>query len=223
MDIRIALGSIDALRARAGEPSQWMTPSESARLAGLTLPRRAAEFIAGRLLARSLLVEVAGGTLADWPLSGEPGRAPGPVGAPPWHVSVSHSGDLVACAIAPVPVGIDVEAPGRRRDRRALLQAITTPAELAGLAGIDDDAQVLARRVWTVKEAWLKCQGGELFATMLGHGAELRPAIAGTANACSWRVGDAMLAVALPQALPADFAPPAGGDEPRYWQVGAPA
>jgi 4'-phosphopantetheinyl transferase len=200
-----------------------MSASESARLAAIGLPGRAAEFIAGRLLARLLLVQVCGGTLADWPLSGDSGRAPGPVGMPARYVSISHSGDFVACAIATVPVGIDIEAGGGRRDRAALLQAITTPAEMTRLQGIGCDTDALLRHVWTVKEAWLKCRGGELFATMLGHGAELRPGAAETGNACSWSVGDAMMAVAVESLLPLDFSPPEGGNGLRYWHVGAPA
>jgi len=74
--------------------------------------------------------------------------------SPALHFNLSHSGDLALIALAPVPVGVDLErdAPA---DAQALAQAWFTPAEQARLARGDDDFLSL----WTAREAVLKAMG----------------------------------------------------------------
>ena len=73
---------------------------------------------------------------------------------PSLHFNLSHSGDLALIALAPVPVGVDLER-DTPADAHALAQAWFTPAEQARLAGGEDDFLTL----WTAREAVLKAMG----------------------------------------------------------------
>jgi len=73
---------------------------------------------------------------------------------PSLHFNLSHSGDLALIALAPVPVGVDLER-DTPADAQALAQAWFTPAEQARLAQGDDDFLSL----WTAREAVLKARG----------------------------------------------------------------
>ncbi|QEI05253.1 4'-phosphopantetheinyl transferase superfamily protein [Pigmentiphaga aceris] len=75
------------------------------------------------------------------------------------HFNLSHSGDLALIALAPVPVGIDLER-DTPADANALVQAWFTPAEQGRLARGDDDFLSL----WTAREAVLKAVGTGLSA-----------------------------------------------------------
>ena len=69
------------------------------------------------------------------------------------YLSISHSRGLAACAVADRPVGLDVELvrPAPRRVWEHL-----SPEERSHAA---DDAAFF--RLWTAKEALLKCRGGQ--------------------------------------------------------------
>jgi hypothetical protein len=96
-------------------------------------------------------------------------------------------GDHLACAVADVPVGIDIEPLQPRKHLDTLIEATTTEAERAALPGPDGrercrGALVAFFELWTLKEAWIKCHGGNLFQTMMGHVVEALPAPLDTAN-----------------------------------------
>ncbi|MEM7305281.1 MAG: 4'-phosphopantetheinyl transferase superfamily protein [Planctomycetota bacterium] len=77
------------------------------------------------------------------------------------HFSLSHSGDRALVAVARVQrVGVDVEVFRALQDLDRLAERNYTPAELAELAPLEDDARVRAFfRVWTRKEAYVKALG----------------------------------------------------------------
>ena len=84
----------------------------------------------------------------------------------PLHVSITHSGDLVACAVSENPVGLDTER--LKPFRWALLSKVCTEPErqyvLAGCVPegqLCQDTGVIRRffEIWTGKEAWFKLQG----------------------------------------------------------------
>ncbi len=188
---------IAAAAAAAAGPG-WLTDSEHARLAGLSAPRRRAQFLAGRWVARLLLAAVHGGDPArDWPLSAEadqPPRVlrPGRYGA--LFMSISHSGGLVACTVALEPVGIDLEFASRERDIAGLAQEVCTPRERARLETLAAGAQqrhFLA--IWTLKEAWFKRRHEGITPIRLA-GLDTCPAQR-PANAFVWQHGDATLAL----------------------------
>lgn len=82
---------------------------------------------------------------------GKPGFAPG-VGL---HFNWSHDGLLCACALAPVPVGVDIA--GRIPFEDSLFEYIAAPGEfqLRQQLTVDDDMSPL----WTRKEATIKRTG----------------------------------------------------------------
>lgn len=82
------------------------------------------------------------------------------------HISITHSGDLVACAADEQPVGIDVER--MQPFRWALADKVCTPRELCYVLGklpregeICEDWGAIRRfyEIWTGKEAWFKMLG----------------------------------------------------------------
>lgn len=203
MTMRIATGSVAEIAEQAPPARSWMSAAEMERLDRLTSTSRTAQFIAGRWMARRLLNEAFGGGQEAWALSaGEDGPpiVSGPQGV---FVSISHSGDRVACAVADQLVGIDVELCRPRKGLDGLIAAVTTDAERAALPALqssagerDEAARLLAFfQVWALKEAWLKCQGGGLFATMLGSGVQSQPADIREANALVWAENGAVVAV----------------------------
>ena len=76
---------------------------------------------------------------------------------PHLHVSLSHCRTAVAAAVsADGPVGIDVES--RRRVSDGLMQRVCTPDELDSVHRSADPVMAFLR-LWTRKEAVLKCRG----------------------------------------------------------------
>lgn len=69
---------------------------------------------------------------------------------PAFHFSISHSGDLVVCAVSSVPVGVDLELP--RRLRPGIAARWFSPSEQALLA----EAPNAFFELWMAKEAVLK-------------------------------------------------------------------
>ena len=99
---------------------------------------------------------------------GRPHGKPAVLGGGP-EFSITHSGDLVAVAVATAPVGVDVEQlDGRLRepgdgDLAALARMVLAEDERAALAAVPADGQTRAFLVaWTRKEAVTKAQGDGL-------------------------------------------------------------
>ncbi|MFF3620356.1 4'-phosphopantetheinyl transferase family protein [Streptomyces sp. NPDC002467] len=72
------------------------------------------------------------------------------------HFSLSHSGDVAYVALAPVPVGVDIEeVPGAQAVTDVL--GALHPTETAELTALSEaDRRVALARVWARKEACLK-------------------------------------------------------------------
>lgn len=193
-----------AVLGRAPPAAGWLGEEEAERLAGLAGPQADTSrhrFLAARWLLRELLAGAGGPQVArQWVVSaaaGQPPRAARPgagVAQPAPRVSLSHSGDWVAAAVADGPVGIDIEAwpPRRARDEDALLAAICHPDELPGWRqGAPGGPALRLLRCWTLKEAAVKALGGAAWPTRLR---ELRcalrdddgPAVAWSACLAGW-------------------------------------
>lgn len=92
-----------------GEPDPlWFTAAERLEADAWRLPKRRAEWLLGRAAAKHLAMHL--GLCSE-------ARACG-VGRPrlsldgteaAWYVSISHSGEFAAAALAPTPVGVDVQ------------------------------------------------------------------------------------------------------------------
>ncbi|MFI9360452.1 4'-phosphopantetheinyl transferase family protein [Kitasatospora sp. NPDC053057] len=112
--------------------------------------------------------------------------------APGLHFSLSHSGDLALLAVAPRPVGVDVELvrSGRDVDRVARRFFPHQERELVARGGHPAFA-----RLWTRKEACVKAAGGRLTEGMAlpvahaaTHATVHAPAPGGLTG--PWRVAD---------------------------------
>lgn len=76
---------------------------------------------------------------------------------PELHVSLSHCRTAVAAAVSTEgKVGIDIEC--RRRIGDGLMERVCTADELAAVHAADDPVMAFLR-LWTRKEAVLKCRG----------------------------------------------------------------
>jgi 4'-phosphopantetheinyl transferase len=128
-------------------------------------------FLVGCALAKTVLAGYAG-TGQDpaairfertCPQCGRPHGKPRAAASDLQH-SVSHSGDLIAVAVAHDPVGIDVEqSDTRRHDTDALARLVFSGAERAALATADPAVRVRGFLVaWTRKEAVTKATGDGL-------------------------------------------------------------
>ncbi len=197
----LAIGTATLANLDTDDAATWMSADAQARMTALVSPRRRNQFAAGRWLARQLLMQELGGSLEGWQLSAGQNSAPAVMGRADLTLSVSHSGDLGACAVADTPVGIDIEISRDRSGMPQLFDAVLTGEERAWLATLPATEQVTAFfTVWTLKEAWLKRTGNPLFQTMLHGGATVRPATSADANAVSWRYGEAIVSLSLPDA-----------------------
>lgn len=153
-------------------PPGWLSAGEQARLATLQHPARRAEFLACRHALRQLLALGSNTSAGDWRLDAPEGRAPhlnaqhhGDEAAASTHLSLSHSGSYLACALGHgQPVGIDLEVKdlhAGRRDVLALAALACSPGELAQLQALDEGPARYRHflQIWSLKEAYFKCTG----------------------------------------------------------------
>lgn len=170
--LQLLLAAQAPLAARAQQLAPgWLTEGEETRLAGMQHPARRQEFIACRHALRHLLAAGSNTPAEHWRLDAPEGRAPllnahhhGVDAAASTHLSLSHSGAYLACAVGAQPVGIDLEVKDLRAGRRdvlALAAMACTPGELAQLQALDDGPARYRHflQIWSLKEAYFKCTG----------------------------------------------------------------
>jgi phosphopantetheinyl transferase len=69
------------------------------------------------------------------------------------YLSLSHSGEYVACAVSDAPVGVDIQE--IRPVNRLVIARVCTPAEQNVLHD-SEDVPAAFTRLWSLKEAWRK-------------------------------------------------------------------
>lgn len=224
----IGLASVAGMVAEAAHRGgAWLSKSEHCRLAAITAPRRRAQFLAGRWALRKLLAAELGGAPVDCVLLAEEDGPPRLMGdGPRLNLSLSHSGDTVACAVADGPVGIDVEERHTARPIEGLLDAALSREErdrIAGLAGTEVRTHFLV--AWTLKEAWLKHAPAPagLGLTSLPRIQTSPAEVAQPRNAWSWITGGCVLALVAPAATAVHCSADLGAGlqdvRPAAWQV----
>lgn len=118
----------------------------------------------GRADARSrerrAVAALAGAAFGGAEILHHPDGAPYVEGHPEVHISVSHSTRLAVLAVAPVPVGVDIEEP--RTALRRVAARFLTEAELEVYAAPAD-----LLRAWTLKEAAFKALRPDVPATAM--------------------------------------------------------
>lgn len=143
---------------------------ERRRLEGLRREADRERFVLAAALARAALGRRIGRPAAEVALDRRCDRCGAPHGKPRLRgatgpeLSVTHSGRLVAVAVAAAPVGVDVEAVPDAPGADGLAEAVLADDERAALerhaAAGDDPARIEAfLRLWTRKEALTKMTG----------------------------------------------------------------
>ena len=141
-----------AKATRGGDP-RLLTQGEASRAGGFHQPADRRRFVAGRSFTRTLL----GGYLGE---TGESLRFHhGPTGKPllrgqPIHFNLSHSGEVLVCAIAAVDVGVDVESRESVGDPEDLFGRVLSRREEEWVRSLGPDEMPEAfLRTWVRKEA----------------------------------------------------------------------
>jgi len=187
-----------------------VTPNDRQRVSVDMHARRRAEYLAGRALLRHALARHTGERAESLTIEVTPDGKPECVGGP--AISLSHSGDLVCCAIAGRgSIGVDVEVGRRRNSATALAERYFTAAEVRWL---DAEPEQRFRMLWVLKEAYLKALGvglaggiGTLECLIEPPVIEARVTHGGAAPRLSlWAGADCHLAVAVLDALPVEYA-----------------
>jgi len=139
-----------------------LADEERSRCQGFSNPTRQRSYALSRYLLRQLLAS----QLDRQPsqlrivqgMHGRPELAEGSL-----HFNLSHSGDWLALAVGPQPLGVDVEAARPPRQPLAIARRFFAPAEYAYLANVPADTLAAAFwDLWCLKEAVLKSHGGGL-------------------------------------------------------------
>jgi 4'-phosphopantetheinyl transferase len=164
MHVQLQLVDLDDAQARSETAGgHWLTPAESLRLASLSAPLRRRQYLAGHWLLRTLAASACGGEPGEWSLVADADPRPrltSPGRRPLW-ASLSHSGDLLAAAVASRPLGLDLEQPKPGRNLAGLSRFVLAPEEAAQVdsATMGEEQRRRFYLFWTLKEAWSKRSG----------------------------------------------------------------
>ncbi len=142
-------------RARDLSPGELprLSPEERAREFGSAARRR--QFQSARWLLRSLLSRFDGQPPDSYRLTSDERGKPACAGGP--AISISHAGDVVACAVAASgEVGVDLEEIDLQRQATRLAHRFFAPAEAKWL---DTQAPDRFFMLWVLKEAYGKATG----------------------------------------------------------------
>lgn len=201
--------------------TDWLSDDEAGRLQAMTSQARRRSFLAGHWQARVLAAEWLQADARRIALHRHDDGRPLLLvdGAPSsLSLSLSHSGDWLAIALATVPVGVDVEMPRRARDLRALARFTFSPEEVAGLDHLDEAGYSAAfHRVWTLKESRGKRSGIGLLPAASRRVTAL-PSDAGTADATSWAFGEGALSLAIEPGMQVEIVGGEGLHTPAHWR-----
>ncbi len=147
--------------AQLGPPGtlEWtLDAAERARLAGFAFAEDRLQYAAAHALLRQALSLRVGRPARNLTFTAGPDGRPTLVGPRSPGFSLARRRSLVACAVGPAAVGIDVEDAHRPLEGRA--EAALTPAEQEHLLHLPEAGRPGALlALWTLKQAWLKAHG----------------------------------------------------------------
>ncbi len=147
--------------ARERELLPQLRSEEQARYRSFSGAGRRRSWLAGRTLLLAALTRVTGSAAPDSLYTDAAGAVRQTGGV--LQLNLSHSGDLVAAALAEAPVGIDVEWPKHRTSVQQPDRVFST-AEAAYIAGLPEAARQDAFYLfWTLKESACKAVGLRLW------------------------------------------------------------
>lgn len=155
--------SIERLETAGLDNTTLLNAAERIRLEAISHPVRRRQFVAGRVVTRKLLSTLSQDSALDWSLDLSATGKPVLRHRPDVHLSISHSGEWVACAIASVPVGLDIERIEPNRSTDELIKQVCSDEEQSLLQSLPGARRErLFTELWTLKEAWLKRLGAAL-------------------------------------------------------------
>lgn len=168
-DIAVELLVCDVMAIKPPQNAcKSLSRAERQRLLGLPGAVQARLFLLGRYLLRQRLGQLLGEPPAALDI-GLNNRGKPELADRGWQFNLSHSGSLLALAFSPcAPVGVDLESrqlDGPRITR--LARRYLADAEQAWLAESRQPAHDF-QRLWTVKEAVLKADGGGIANNLAG-------------------------------------------------------
>ena len=132
-----------------------LSPREIERADRLKSGPRRQQHTGSRALLRALLADHTGRPPSSFELLADKRGKPLCVDGP--AVSISHSGDIVACAVCDAgEIGVDVEFARRERDVEAIARRYFCREEAEWVGGQPEDRFYM---LWVLKEAWLKATG----------------------------------------------------------------
>jgi 4'-phosphopantetheinyl transferase len=203
----------------------WLCAEETARLSAMGSPKRRAQFIAGHWLVRTVAAGFTDTDPSEWALAAAPGGAPtllrrGADEDSGLHVSLSHSGGVVAAAVASLPLGIDIESTGRARDWVALADLVFAPSERECLRRLPEgERQAMFLRHWTLREAIGKRDGVGLRPAS-DETSRVHECDASQANAITWQSDVYCLALAGASDMRTATQGIADGARQLFWRFG---
>ncbi|MBI2340828.1 MAG: 4'-phosphopantetheinyl transferase superfamily protein, partial [Deltaproteobacteria bacterium] len=151
-----------------------LNPGEKRRHNSMRSEARQREYLFSHALARVKIAEAIGVAPAELPLVFEVGKRPQlavhhPPSLPagrhgtihhPLHLSLTHSAQMAAVALAPFPVGIDMEPVGRMKHIDDVARRMFAPEEAEEILALEGDKKKLRfTRYWTLREAFYKASG----------------------------------------------------------------
>ncbi|HEU0153706.1 MAG TPA: 4'-phosphopantetheinyl transferase superfamily protein [Arenimonas sp.] len=193
-DCRLALASLPDVEARLPGPgTAWLTAAEDLRLQAISAALRRRQYLAGHWLLRMMASESHGGAATDWRFASDEDPRPRlrhDDGRLLW-ASLSHSGEHLAAAIAPAPVGIDLERPRKPRDYVAIARFLFSPEEADQVEAAEQGSgrERVFHRYWALKEARGK-RSGEGLQPSQARRVSARPADRARAEAWHWTFAD---------------------------------
>ena len=152
-----------------------LSEDDRAKLKTISKRSRRLQFALGRYLLREALHILFGELASTWKLAEHRASKPRLVGDGAPEFSLSHSHERIACAIASVPVGIDIEY-RRERDFQALTRFICTDDEWHDFQQLDaGQHKERFYQLWLLKEATYKALGQDMEITSTGYEFEDKP------------------------------------------------
>ena len=145
----------------------WLGEAEWPLFAALRVAKRRREWLAGRIVSKRILCRTTGdpGDYRRITVLNDAARAPFFPDHPELVLSISHSYDYAVAAVAPGPIGIDLEKIDHREE--VLIRSFFTSAEqgyLNTLDGGSENRSAVVTELWARKEAVAKYlrRGGSL-------------------------------------------------------------
>lgn len=156
MTVLVTIAQSDRVLALASEPASFLFEEETKRLASYGHEQAATDFLAGRVLIRSLLRKRTACPISAFRFHIASSRKPVLEDTRLGHFNLSHKRGWVAAAVAEHPIGIDIET-AEGVDWRRVARRMFQASEAERLAALpDEEGRFAFCRSWSYKEALIK-------------------------------------------------------------------